>query len=338
MSTATYTRNRSPTKSLNNTTPFECLFNRKPDVSNLRVFGCVAYTHIPDHQRMKLEEKSRKCTFVRYPDGTKAFTLYDLTKEAFIRSRDVIFEERTFHEFKRQKSSEQNSEFFYPPKENCAANPLINQNEIQVENIDQRRQRRPPERYEEMYVCADDLTSDINKPRNLSEAWSNEHNAQWKKATDSEFNALMENDTWQLVPPPENKNMVGSRWVSKVKRNADGSVERFKARLVAQGYSQAEGIDYHEVFSPVVRSTSVRLLLALANTLDWDIHQMNVKTAFLQGDLTEDIYMKQPEGYRSKEHPDYVCKLNKSLYGLKQSARCWNSALDSYLKSVIERL
>ena len=134
MSTATYTRNRSPTESLNNTTPFECLFNRKPDVSNLRVFGCVAYTHIPDHQRKKLEEKSRKCIFVGYPDGTKGFKLYDLTKGAFIRSRDVIFEERTFHEFKRQKSSEQNSEFFYPPKENCPANPLTNQNEIHADN------------------------------------------------------------------------------------------------------------------------------------------------------------------------------------------------------------
>ena len=244
----------------------------------------------------------------------------------------MIFEERTFHEFKRQTSSE-HSEFFYPPKENCPANPLTNQNEIhadnrvgatyednfmrEIENIDQRRQRRPPEKYEEMYVCADDLTSDINKSRNLSEAWSNEHNAQWKKATDSEFNALMANDTWQFVPPPENKNIVGSRWVFKVKRNADGSVEKFKARLVAQGYSQAEGIDYHEVFSPVVRSTSIRLLLALANTLDWDIHQTEVKMAFLQGDLTEDIYTEQPEGYRSKEQPDYVCKLKKSLYGLK---------------------
>ena len=141
-----------------------------------------------------------------------------------------------------------------------------------------------------MYVCADDLTSDINEPRNLSEAWSNEHNAQWKKATDSECNALMANDTWQLVPRPENKNIVGSRWVFKVKRNADGSVGKFKARLVAQGYSQAEGIDYHEVFSPVVRSTFIRSLLALANTLDLEIHQMDVKKAFLHGDLTEDIY------------------------------------------------
>ncbi|CAB3994449.1 Hypothetical predicted protein, partial [Paramuricea clavata] len=175
----------------------------------------------------------------------------------------------------------------------------------EVENLNQPRQRRAPERYEEMYVCADDLTADINEPRNISEAWSNEYNTQWKKATDSEFNALMENGTWELVPPPDDKNIVGSRWVFKVKRKADGSVEKFKARLVAQGYSQTEGIDYNEVFSPVVRNTSIRSLLALANILDWEIHQMDVKTAFLQGDLTDEIYMKQPEGYRSKENPDH---------------------------------
>ena len=373
VNTAAYTRNRSPTNSLNNATPFECLFNRKPDVSNLKVFGCVAYVHIPNHQRKKLEEKSRKCMFVGYPDGTKGFKLYDLTKKTFIRSRDVIFEERSFHKFKCEQSSESNSEVYYPAKEDSQVNPPIVQAQIQagdenvnveenpqpilennvplqennnrvgaryednfmreVENLNQPRQRRAPERYEEMYVCADDLTADINEPRNISEAWSNEYNTQWKKATDSEFSALIENGTWELVPPPEDKNIVGSRWVFKVKRKADGSVEKFKARLVAQGYSQTEGIDYNEVFSPVVRNTSIRSLLALANILDWEIHQMDVTTAFLQGDLTDEIYMKQPEGYRSRENPDYVCKLKKSLYGLKQSARCWNSTLDSFLKS-----
>ena len=132
----------------------------------------------------------------------------------------------------------------------------------------------------------------------------------------------MENDTWQRVPPPEDKNIVGSRWVFKVKRSTYGLVDKFKARLVVQEYSQAKGIDYQEVFSPAVQSTSIRSLLALANTLDWEIHQMDVKTAFLQGDLTEEIYMEQPEGYRSEEHPDYVFRLKKSLYGLKQSASC----------------
>ena len=141
----------------------------------------------------------------------------------------------------------------------------------------------------------------------------------------------MENNTWDLVPPPENKNVIGSKWVYKVKRNADGSVERFKARLVAQGYSQSQGIDYEEVFAPVARYNSIRSLLAVANICDWEIHQMDVKTAFLQGELEEEIYLKQPDGFIDEDRPDYVCKLKKSIYGLKQAARCWNNSIDGYL-------
>ena len=144
---------------------------------------------------------------------------------------------------------------------------------------------------------------------------------------------MLSNDTWDLVPLPEGKNVVGSRWVFKLKHNSDGSVERYKARLVAQGYSQSEGVDYQEVFSPVVRYSTVRSLLAVANIYDWEIHQMDVKTAFLQGDLEEEIYMRQPDGYIDNDKPNQVCKLKKSIYGLKQAARCWNSAIDSHLKS-----
>jgi len=118
-----------------------------------------------------------------------------------------------------------------------------------------------------------------------------------------------------------------------VKRDADGSVQRFKARLVAQGYSQSKGIDYQEVFSPVARYNSIRALFAIANTCDWDTHQMDVKTAFLQGALDEQIFRKQPEGYIDEERPNHVCRLNKSIYGLKQAARCWNSSIDTLLLS-----
>ncbi len=167
---------------------------------------------------------------------------------------------------------------------------------------------------------------------NIEEAWSGENSANWKQATNSEYESLMKNNTWELVPPLEGKNIVGSRWVFKVKHGEDGSVDRSKARLVAQGYSQSEGVDYQEIFSPVVRYTSIRPLLAVANICDWEIHQMDVQTAFLQGELDEEIYMKQPEGYVDQEKPEYVCKLNKSIYGLKQAARCWNFAIDTYLK------
>ena len=138
---------------------------------------------------------------------------------------------------------------------------------------------------------------------------------------------------WELVPPPEGKNVVGSRWVFKVKRDADGSVQRLKARLVAQGYSQSKGIKYQEVFPPVVRYNSLRALFALANTCGWYIPQMDVKTALSQGDLGEEILMKQPEGYIDEERPNHVCRLNKSIYGLKQAARCWNSSIDTFLLS-----
>ena len=358
LNTAVYLRNRSPTASLKGKTPFESLFNRKPDVSNLRVFGCKSFVHIPDHQRKKLQEKSRKCVFVGYPEGTKGFKLYDPSAKVFIRSRDVVFDEGKFHEFDGEQSSKPNSEQFqFDPftvnsddvddqqdaVENNIPDPAQQHNQPvgatyeenfmrNVENLDPQRQRRPPARFDELYA-AEDLTADISEPRNIEQAWNEDYCVQWKEATDSEYNSLISNDTWELVPLPAGKNVVGSRWVFKVKRDANGLVDRFKARLVAQGFSQAEGIDYHEVFSPVVRNTSIRALLALANNCDWEVHQMDVHTAFLQGDLDEEIYMKQPDGYVDKEKPNYVCKLKKSLYGLKQAARCWNSAIDSYLKS-----
>ena len=144
---------------------------------------------------------------------------------------------------------------------------------------------------------------------------------------------MLSNDTWDLVPLPKGKNKVGSHWVFTLKHNCDGSIERYKARLVAQGYSQSEGADYQEVFSPVVHYSTIRSLLAVANIYDWEIHQMDVKTAFLQGDLEEEIYMRQPDGYIDNDKPNHVCKLKKSIYGLKQATRCWNPATDSHLKS-----
>ncbi len=139
--------------------------------------------------------------------------------------------------------------------------------------------------------------------------------------------------TWELVDLPDGANLVGCRWVFKTKRKADGTVDRYKARLVAQGYSQEEGVDFDEVFAPVAKYKSIRTVLAIANQLNLDVHQMDVKSAFLNGELSEDIYMKQPEGFVNKKCPAKVCKLKKSLYGLKQSARCWNLKIDEYLKA-----
>ena len=352
VNTSVYLRNRSPTTALDGITPYECLFNQKPDVANLRVFGCVSYVHVPDNQRTKLDAKSRKVIFVGYRDNTKGYKLYDPVCRKFVRSRDVIFVERKFHDFGEGNSVEVDIQNIpveddrvdhdepeqpvrEPENRNQPVGATYEENFIrETQNLDAKRQRRPPTRFdEETYVAADNLTADIDEPVNIQEAWTGEHSIDWKRATNSEYESLINNQTWELVPPPDGKNIVGSRWVFKVKHTADGTVERFKARLVAQGYSQSHGVDYQEIFSPVVRYSSIRSLLAVANICNWEVHQMDVKTAFLQGELNEEIYMKQPEGYVDPDKPDYVCKLNKSIYGLKQAARCWNFAIDTYLKS-----
>jgi hypothetical protein len=152
----------------------------------------------------------------------------------------------------------------------------------------------------------------------------------WCKAMDAELQALEENQTWILTDLPPGKDAVTYKYVYKIKRNSDGSVERLKARLVAKGYTQQEGIDYHETFSPVAKMVTVRCLLSVAAVRGWHLHQFDVNNAFLHGDLEEEIYMRKPPGY-NKGTAGQVCKLLKSLYGLKQASRQWYAKLTSCL-------
>jgi hypothetical protein len=154
---------------------------------------------------------------------------------------------------------------------------------------------------------------------------------EWLKATDDEIQSLNENETWDLVDMPSGRKPIGTKWVFKRKYKSDGSLDRYKARLVCTGYSQKYGIDYEETFSPVVRPEGIRLLIAIATQLNADIHQMDVTSAFLNGKLQEEIYVKQPIGYVKKGQEDKVYKLKKSLYGLKQAPLCWNKEIDGAL-------
>lgn len=151
---------------------------------------------------------------------------------------------------------------------------------------------------------------------------------------DAEFNALLLNRTWRLVPFDASMNVIGCKWVFRVKRKSDGTVERYKARLVAKGFNQVAGEDYSETFSPVVKPTTVRLLLAFAVSQGWSMRQLDVHNAFLNGQVSEDIYMKQPPGYVHPTLSSHVCKLEKSLYGLKQAPRAWFMRLHAYLLTV----
>ncbi|MCO5569492.1 hypothetical protein L7F22_023205 [Adiantum nelumboides] len=140
---------------------------------------------------------------------------------------------------------------------------------------------------------------------------------------DSEYQSLMENGTWQLVAALPDRNLVTYKWLLRKKLHVDGSISRYKAKLVARGFTQVPGMDYNETFSPVLRITSFRVLIAIAAQFGFLLHQMDLCTAFLNGNLQEEICMTQPDCYISPQHPDYVCRLLKSLYGLKQSPRQW---------------
>ena len=190
------------------------------------------------------------------------------------------------------------------------------------------RERRMPDYYGNRVTVAD--TS--GDPKSWKEAAiTSTDNEKWKIAMEKEMESLQANEVWDLVKLPKDRKAVGSKWVYKTKKSANKEIERHKARLVAQGYTQKPGQDYDETFSPVVRFESLRMVIALAIQNGLKLHQMDVTTAFLNGELKEEVYMKQPEGYVVKGKEDLVCKLRKSIYGLKQSPRCWNSALDDYL-------
>uniref|UniRef100_A0A803PA32 Reverse transcriptase Ty1/copia-type domain-containing protein n=1 Tax=Cannabis sativa TaxID=3483 RepID=A0A803PA32_CANSA len=160
--------------------------------------------------------------------------------------------------------------------------------------------------------------------------------SQWLKAMDNEFFALKKNNTWTIVSLPPGCHVIGNKWVYKIKYNSKGEVERHKARLVAKGYNQQHGIDYVETFAPVAKFNTLKLLFALTAINNWELHQMEINNAFLHGDLNEDVYMSIPKGYVRDGDlpPNAVCKLNKSLYGLKQSSRQWFSKLSSTLLAI----
>jgi histone deacetylase 1/2 len=148
-----------------------------------------------------------------------------------------------------------------------------------------------------------------------------------------EIEALRKNDTWRLVSPKSGVNVIDSKWVFKVKKHADGSIERYKARLVAKGFKQRYGLDYEDTFSPVVKPTTIRLLLSLAVTRGWSLRQLDVQNAFLHGVLEEEVYMRQPPGFVDPDHPHHLCRLVKALYGLKQAPRAWHARLGTVLRA-----
>jgi histone deacetylase 1/2 len=172
------------------------------------------------------------------------------------------------------------------------------------------------------------LLTATGEPTSTQDALSD---TRWRKAMEEEYDALLKNKTWHLMSPTSNKNIIDCKWVYRVKKHADGTIDRYKARLVAKGFKQRYGIDYEDTFSPVVKSATIRAVLAVSVSRGWSLQQLDVKNAFLHGVLNEQVYMCQPPGFEDPSFPHHICKLDKALYGLKQAPRAWFARLSSKL-------
>ena len=268
-----------------------------------------------------------------YGDTMKGYRLYDLERDRVIYSQDVQFDESEktnstkvsrrhsedadklivdFDSENEEVSNEETSEAPQPPA------PVRKST----------RERRQPEYYGREMAA---LTLSTQEPSSYKEATSCPEKAKWKEAMKTEMTSLKENDIWELVELPAGRKSVESKWVYKAKIGEDGTVERYKARLVAQGYTQKYGDDY---FCLVARQESLRVLLALSVQCGLRLHQVDVVTAFLDGNLEEEVYMAQPDGFVSAGQEHLVCKL-KRVYTVSNNLHvCWNAALDSYLMQI----
>eukprot|EP00951_Prasinocladus_malaysianus_P026715 scaffold237829_cov15-Prasinocladus_malaysianus.AAC.1 len=348
MVTANYLRNRSPTSSSDNKTPWELFSGDIPDVSHLRIFGATAYAQIPKNLRRKLDPASQKGVFIGYETNSKAYRILLDNPRRVIVSRDVIVnEEIDMRDTIQVNDSDNEEETQRSTAGQAARNQRGNRDDSDVLEEEHReteagpseprypeRKRDRPSNWWEV-TKAQALIADIEdtEPKTMEEALSSDSASLWKAAMDEEMKALLENDTWTLEELPRGAQPVPVKWVFKIKRDAHGNIERYKARLVAKGFRQREGIDYNEVYAPVSKHTTLRTLLATVASQDLELHQLDVRTAFLNGVLEEDIWMVQPPGY---EHgnANIACHLKKSLYGLKQAPRAWYTTLRSSLEEL----
>ncbi|RVW64151.1 Retrovirus-related Pol polyprotein from transposon TNT 1-94 [Vitis vinifera] len=331
VNTAAYLVNRSPSTAIDFKTPQEVWSGKPSNYSGLKIFGCPAYAHVSDG---KLEPRAMKCIFLGYATGVKEEGAGDLagtSKTDLGANQKVEFEVDAPMENGVDDTSEEQ--------------PVIDQNDSQsIAAHRPRREIRRPMRYVDCVSA--NITNPVafalavaeeigrEEPRSYKEAMESKDSKKWLSSMNDEMASLRKNQTWELVPLPEGVKPVDCKWLFKIKDGiSEDEPPKYKSRLVAKGFSQKEGIDYNEVFSPVVKHKSIRVLLAMVSVFNLELDQLDVKTAFLHGNLEEEIYMKQPEGFVDSEKSDHVCFLKKSLYGLKQSPRQWYKRFDAFMVS-----
>uniref|UniRef100_A0A2N9H562 Uncharacterized protein n=1 Tax=Fagus sylvatica TaxID=28930 RepID=A0A2N9H562_FAGSY len=329
--------------------PFEILFaDKSPFSVPLKVFGCVSFIHNLNPSRDKLDPRALKCIFLGYSRTHKGYRCYSPSLQKHFVSADVtFFEDVPYYSSQGGQESILSSPVIPTPIPFAPQAPPISYVYVccrhQGVPLVPPLVESPPLLPSSASTSADlplpqsisdlDLPIALRKissivvPKSYREALSHPG---WRKAMEEEMHALDLNHTWDLIHKPAGTSIVGCRWVFTVKQNPDGTVDRLKAHLVAKGFTQTYGLDYTKTFSPVAKLNSIHIIISLAVNLDWTLHQLDVKNAFLHGDLNETVYMAQPPGFESKG--ECVCHLKKSIYGLKQSPRAW---FDKFSKAVV---
>ncbi|GJV21596.1 zinc finger, CCHC-type containing protein [Tanacetum coccineum] len=385
---AIYILNSVPTKALEDITPYEAIKGKKPNLKDLRVFGCIAYAKVPSQHLTKLDDRSIRMVYLGNEHGSKAYRLFDPTTQRICVSRDVKFkedekwdwskylgentndepewtdfrignlEETNDHHNLENHPNEEDDDFPYDddgydspladspaetlhtpptrsPQINSQRSPNQSDEVIATTTETQSHFDHTPIRgyrtLTDIYENTEELLLAEDEPKNYKEA-SNDQ--KWIEAMKDELDSINRNNTWRLTSLPPGHKAIGLKWVFKTKKDADGKIIKHKARLVAKGYIQEHGIDFEEVFAPVARMETIRLLLAIAANNKWQVHHLDVKSAFLHGDLQEEVYVTQPEGFIKRKDNGKVYRLIKALYGLRQAPRAWNIKLDNTLKSL----
>jgi hypothetical protein len=265
-------------------TPHEVWTGNKPSLEHLILFGCDAYVHVPKENRSKMDNKDEKCIFNGYKDGVKGYKIWKPETKKIVYSQNVVFREVkdvSKKEFLPRKEEPEKIEIDLDDAkfESSEENEVVEEEEPHTPILRRLvRERRKPERYSPPDFRSDfSLSITDNDPRTVREAMNSENSKLWKKAMVAKMDALDKNEAWDIVELPPGRKSVGRKWLFKKKFNAEGKVEKYKTLLVAKGYSQVEGIDFGEIFSPVSKLKSIRFLLPIADAFDIEVEQMDVK-------------------------------------------------------------
>ncbi|GJV69233.1 retrovirus-related pol polyprotein from transposon TNT 1-94 [Tanacetum coccineum] len=322
-------------------TPYELLRGRKPTLDYFRVFGSKCFILNTKDYLTKFDPKSYEGVFLGYSQNSKAYIILNKHTKKIEESLNVTFDETPppsktsplvdddLDEEAIRETEKKNLENVVED-ETLEIDEIVNIKESRnhplenvIGNLNQRTLRSQAQNQSNFFCFISTI-----EPKNVNEALGDES---WIVAMQEELNQFVANDVWELVPQPRNMTIIGTKWVFRNKLDENGVVSRNKARLVAQGYNQQEGIDYDETYAPVARLESIRILLAYACALDFKLFQMDVKSAFLNGFINEEVYVAQPPGFIDFEKPDHVYKLKKALYGLKQAPKAWYDRLKAFL-------